>query len=196
MDVDTIPNHLAEQRDQAPDEFAHYYLTFEDYWERKLWHELTDSLLEYFKLPESASQRLPLFNTFIKSFAEKINSLKLVELGLSTATQCKGLYTMHYHDGGDLIQLSDDQERLAFLKTLADKVNKPASQDAYVYATVAVAEIDLQLDHYDDARKKLDECERILDSFDSVETVVHASFYRTNAEYYKVSLPLLLFPTI
>ena len=89
MDADKIPNHLAEQRDQAPDEFAHYYLTFEDYWERKLWHELTDCLLEYFKLPESASQRLPLFTTFIKSFADKINALKLVQLGLSAATQCE-----------------------------------------------------------------------------------------------------------
>ncbi len=80
----------------------------------------------------------------------------------------------------------DDQERLAFLKTLADKVNKPASQDAYIYATVAVASIELQLGHYEGARKKLDECERILDSFNLVETVVHASFYRTNADYYKV----------
>jgi len=90
MDVDTIPNLLADLREQAPDEVQHYYLNFEDLWERKLWHELTDTLLEFFKLPESASQRLPLFNTFIKSFADKINSLKLVQLGLSAATQCKG----------------------------------------------------------------------------------------------------------
>lgn len=86
----------------------------------------------------------------------------------------------------------DDQERLTFLQALADKVNKPASPDAYVYATVAVAEIQLHLPDYDGARKKLDECERILDTFDSVETVVHASFYRVNAEYYKVaSIPLV-----
>lgn len=90
MDVDTIPNLLAELREQAPDEVQHYYLNFEDLWERKLWHELTDTLLEFFKLPESASQRLPLFNTFIKSFADKINSLKLVQLGLSAAMRCKG----------------------------------------------------------------------------------------------------------
>ena len=90
MDVDTIPNLLADLSEQAPDEVQRYYLNFEDLWERKLWHELTDTLLEFFKLPESASQRLPLFNTFIKSFADKINSLKLVQLGLSAATQCKG----------------------------------------------------------------------------------------------------------
>lgn len=80
----------------------------------------------------------------------------------------------------------DDQERLSFLKTLANKVNTPASQDAYVYATVAVANIQLQLDHQEEAKKLLDESEGILDNFDAVETVVHAAFYKTSADYYKV----------
>jgi 26S proteasome regulatory subunit N9 len=84
MDTDTIPNLLQEQRDQAPDELQHYFIDFEDYWERKLWHELTDKLLEYFQKPESGKQRIALFDTFIKSFANKINQLKLVELGLKT----------------------------------------------------------------------------------------------------------------
>ena len=87
MDVDTIPNHLAEQRDAAPDDLQHYFLQFEDYWERKLWHELTDSLIEFYGLPASAPQRIPLYNTFIKNFADKVNKLKLVTLGLSAATQ-------------------------------------------------------------------------------------------------------------
>lgn len=87
----------------------------------------------------------------------------------------------------------DDKERLTFLQSLADKVNKPASQDAYVYATVAVASVQLQLRDFPAARKKLDESEQVLDTFDTVETVVHAAFYRVNAEYYKVMLlPLLL----
>lgn len=80
---------------------------------------------------------------------------------------------------------ADEEDQLAFLKTLAQKVNKPASQDAYVYASVAVADVELQLEDLDAARKKLDECETVLDTFDSVETVVHASFYRVNAEYCK-----------
>ena len=90
MDIDTIPNLLGDQRDQAPDELQHFFIQFEDYWERKLWHELTDSLIEYFNHPESAPQRIPLYETFIKTFAGKINQLKLVTLGLSAASQCKG----------------------------------------------------------------------------------------------------------
>jgi ATP/maltotriose-dependent transcriptional regulator MalT len=83
----------------------------------------------------------------------------------------------------------DDDERLTFVQGLAKSVNKPASQDAYVYATVAVAQIQLRLGEFEEARKQLDECEQILEGFDSVETVVHAAFYKANAEYYKVQFP-------
>jgi ATP/maltotriose-dependent transcriptional regulator MalT len=86
----------------------------------------------------------------------------------------------------------DDDERLTFVQGLAKSVNKPASQDAYVYATVAVAQIQLRLGEFEEARKQLDECEQILEGFDSVETVVHAAFYKANAEYYKVQLPTSL----
>ena len=88
MEPQAITDMLTELRDKAPAELQHYYIGFEDFWERKLWHELTDSVVEYFNHPESAPQRKALFITFVNSFAEKINQLKLVTLGLSAATQC------------------------------------------------------------------------------------------------------------
>jgi 26S proteasome regulatory subunit N9 len=90
MDPEVISNFLNEQREAAPEDLQQSFLNIEDYWERKLWHQLTDVLLEYFNSPASSSQRLPLFRQFIVSFAEKINQLKFVSLGLSTATQCSG----------------------------------------------------------------------------------------------------------
>lgn len=48
-----------------------------------------------------------------------------------------------------------------------------------------MASVRLHLGQVDGTRKDLDKCESILDSFDSVETVVHASFYRTRAVYYQ-----------
>lgn len=50
-----------------------------------------------------------------------------------------------------------------------------------------VANVKLRLKDFEGARKDLDASERVLDSFDSVETVVHAAFYKVNAEYYHVS---------
>lgn len=91
IDPEQIQDLLVTQRDEAPADLQHYYLTFEEYWERKLWHEITDALIEFYEIPESGPQRLALYNVFIKSFAEKINQLKLVHLGFQAATQCSGV---------------------------------------------------------------------------------------------------------
>ena len=71
------------------------------------------------------------------------------------------------------------------MQAAAKKVDHEDSQDAFVFATVAVARVKLDLRDLDGARKDLDSAERILDSFDSVETIVHAAFYRANADYYQ-----------
>jgi 26S proteasome regulatory subunit N9 len=80
----------------------------------------------------------------------------------------------------------DDQERLSFLTSLSDKVNKPDSQDAYIYALAEVANVKQRLQNLDGAQKDLETCQKVLDSFDAVENVVHASFYKVNADYYHV----------
>ncbi|PKY00852.1 putative proteasome regulatory particle subunit [Aspergillus campestris IBT 28561] len=167
MENQKISDFLADQLQQAPEPCQPYFLTFEDYWERKLWHQLTDALVEFFKLSESASQRLPIFKTFVLSFSDRINQLKFVSLGLMASTQC-----------------SDDKEQLSFLTSLADKVNKPETQEAYIYALAHVANAKQRLQDLDGAQKDLEVCQKVLDTFDSVETVVHASFYKVNAEYY------------
>ena len=67
-------------------------------------------------------------------------------------------------------------------------MNKPSSQDAYIYALVAASDVKLRLQDLQSARKDLDTAERILETFDSVETEVHATFYRINASYHQASL--------
>ncbi|KAG9245862.1 hypothetical protein BJ878DRAFT_418314 [Calycina marina] len=169
MDHDTILNFLVEQADNTREELQDVVFGFEDLWERKLWHQLTDALVMFFNHPGSASQRLPFYESFILSFSDKINQLRLVSLALIAAEQCK-----------------DGQERLTFLTTVANKVNKPNSQDAYVYASVGVARVNMELTDLEGARRELWKSEKALDGFDSVETIVHAAFYRTNAEYYQL----------
>lgn len=90
MEAQKISDFLAEQLQQAPEQCQAAFLSFEDFWERKLWHQLTDALVDFFRLPESAPQRLPMFKTFVLSFADKINQLKFVSLGLMAAEQCGG----------------------------------------------------------------------------------------------------------
>lgn len=169
MSHNTIPDFLAEQRDEAPEELQGLILEFENFWERKLWHQLTEALLQFFRDPRSGPQRLPFYKVFILKFADKINQLKLVELALAASTQCL-----------------NDREKLQFLEALTRKVDHENTQDALVYASVAVARVKLELNDREGARKELSNCEGILDSFASVETVVHAAFYDANATYYQM----------
>ncbi|GFF23835.1 proteasome regulatory particle subunit [Aspergillus udagawae] len=182
MENQKISDFLADQLQRAPEQSQAFFLSFEDFWERKLWHQLTNALVEFFQLPESAPQRLPIFKTFVLSFADKINQLKFVSLGLMASTECAGRT-----QGSIWLTVNgvtDDQERLSFLTSLADKVNKPDTQEAYVYALAEVANVKQRLQNLDGAQKDLEVCQKVLDSFDSVETVVHASFYKVNADYY------------
>jgi len=109
MENEKIADFLSDQRDAAPDDLQHYFLSFEDYWERKLWHELTDILVQFYNEKESASQRIPLYNNFIKSFADKINQLKLVQIGLSTASQCEGTIYYYITSDGTIAKCDDVQ---------------------------------------------------------------------------------------
>jgi 26S proteasome regulatory subunit N9 len=69
---------------------------------------------------------------------------------------------------------------------LTERVNTPATQDAYVYALVEAAALKLMLAETDSVRKDLDAAAKILDTFDSVDPVIHAAFYRVSADYYSV----------
>ncbi len=91
MNVDTISDFLADQRDSTPDELQDLVFEFETLWERKLWHQLTNQLIEFFNHPASAPQRLQFYKVFVLKFADKINQLKLVDLALKAATQCRGV---------------------------------------------------------------------------------------------------------
>lgn len=95
MNVDTIPDFLAELGQEAHSDLQPVFLDFEDLWERKLWHQLTDALVSFFNHKESAPQRLPMYNKFILTFADKINQLKLVTLALSASLQCRSKWWLY-----------------------------------------------------------------------------------------------------
>ncbi|KKA27208.1 hypothetical protein TD95_002104 [Thielaviopsis punctulata] len=165
---DKIQDFLATQRDEVHEDLQVDLIDFEDLWERKLWHELTDRLQSFFKDSKSEGCRLQFYKVFILTFADKINQLKLVQLALNASVEC-----------------SDNAERLDFLQTVAKKVDTEDTKDALVYASTAVARVKLNIPDLEGARKDLDNCERILDRLDLVEPVVHATFYDANANYYQ-----------
>jgi 26S proteasome regulatory subunit N9 len=103
-----------------------------------------------------------------------------------------------------LISDVDDRNvRLDFVQKIIPKVDPPvskdkekdssasksaSSKDAKVYLQVEVSSLLLYLQRREEARAQLDECEKTLEDFDSVEGIVHAAFYKVNAEYYQTQM--------
>ena len=81
--------------------------------------------------------------------------------------------------------MADDEDKVEFLEALQKRVDKPDSEEAHTYATTELAGVYLRTDEESKAREQLDTAHKTLDKFDFVEQIVHASFYRVNAEYYQ-----------
>jgi 26S proteasome regulatory subunit N9 len=91
MDVDVdVPMFLAEARNAAPESLQGSLLQMEDFWERRLWHQLTLELETFFNDPQSAGSRMRIFREFVGTFEKHINQSKLVGLGLLAKEECKG----------------------------------------------------------------------------------------------------------
>ncbi len=176
MSSEALTEFLEEQRNAAPDDLQAQLVDIEDLWERKLWHQLTDALTVVFNDEQSKALRLPFFNVFILKFADKINQLKFVSLALKAAETCP-----------------DDSAQLAFLQPVVKKVDHEDARDAHVFATIAVARVKLALRDYDGARADLDFAERALDATDTLESIVYAAFYDTNAFYYQTKRDFALY---
>ena len=161
----------------------------EDLWERRLWHQLTLELEQFFVDPQSTGSRMRMFKEFVGSFEKNINQQKLVGLALLAKQECKGRCpTIQLRN--ELTRMADTNEALEFVTGIAEKVDTPATQDAHVYALVETASIKLLLGNGETVRKDLDAANKILDTFDSIDNVIHAAFYRVNADYFSVHQPL------
>lgn len=167
IDID-VPAFLQSQLEEAPEQLQGYFLQFEDLWERKLWKQLTDLLVEFYAIPESKPYRMPLYNSFTNTFAKHINQLKLVSFGIAASNE-----------------YDNQEEALSFMESLSKQVDHPASKDAFVFATIESARIKLLLGDVAGAQEATQKAGKTLDEFDAVDTIIHAAYYRVSADYHK-----------
>lgn len=132
----------------------------------RLWHQLTGLLLQFFQRDESGPFRMEVYEQFVLRFYERINPLNFVTIALAVSTQCE-----------------TPQSTLEFLEQLIEKTKDWPG--ANVYAQIETAKANLYLGNTTKARKLMDDSERDLEQLNSVDTTIHAAFYRINADYYK-----------
>ncbi|ODQ81231.1 hypothetical protein BABINDRAFT_160612 [Babjeviella inositovora NRRL Y-12698] len=168
MDVDS-ENILATLRMAADAELAGLFYTLEDLYERKLWHQLSNTLAELYADPKSRGIRLRVYNRFVSNFAAKINQLQLVRFLLASLDECNGL-----------------EEALEYLTTLKKNIAKE-EQQALLFVDIQIARFQLKAGQTDSAKEILKTVGDDIDRLDSLDNRINAAYYHTSAEVHKLS---------
>ncbi|CAR24769.1 PCI domain-containing protein [Lachancea thermotolerans] len=175
QDIDTI---LSTLRTEADPELAGLFYEFEDFYEQKLWHQLTERLDVFFHDERSLPLRLRVYDTFVSKFQDKINQLKLTNfLLLSLKDNSESQDALDY-----LTDLQKSFKEMDEKKQRNDGLKSHYS--GILLIDIEIARIYLVQGDLVKARDSLDEIETTLEFQDSLPLQVISAFYSTSAEYY------------
>ncbi|KAI5960661.1 RPN9 [Candida pseudojiufengensis] len=192
MDIDSdISTLLASIRSELESpELINIFYQLEDFYERKLWHQLTQILDEFYYTYDQTqiNQELKnkLYSLFIQQFQSKLNSIKVVDFLLESYPTNETL--------DKLIQL-----RKEFVDNLKKENNYKDDEDPEYKKLLENDEsliyIDLQIARYNLYLEKLEEAEitlsRIEPKFESLNneynSKINAAYYLTKCQLYKLT---------
>lgn len=190
MDIDsnTILATLRDEVELQDAELAAQFYILEDYYERKLWYQLSEVLKnDIYKNENSKSIRLRLFDRFILSFSEKINQLQLCEflvLSLNDNSSITPQESSEY--------LTNLKERI--LKLGEKKSHSSGDEDindfeiiqSLIYLDNIIAKVKLELGFIDEVSNIIDSNENKIDNLTStVDLRVNSSYYYIKSQLMK-----------
>ena len=163
-----ICSFLQAQAAARPD-LATEYTLFEDLFTRKLWHQLTVGL-EAFVVREGVDDQLiPLYETFIMDFKQKLNKLVLARLLVPVARQ----------------MTSQPAELISFCEAAIEECQKEDKQ-AGCYVVCELARMLLDMDRVEECKAKLEVAAQFVEGTAGIDNTVQASYCRAQAAYFKV----------
>lgn len=163
-----VAGYLSEQQRKSTGDLAQDWNTFEELYNKKLWHQLTLKLLQFVKHAsfQQGDGLLKLYQNFLADFEHRINPLALAEL-ISTIVK----------------QHKDPNEAVEFIEKVKDKVK--SSDEATILLLTICGTIRLKQKEMDAVKKVIEEVESLLDNLDGV-TTIHGRFYDLASNYHKL----------
>ncbi|XP_013785777.1 26S proteasome non-ATPase regulatory subunit 13-like [Limulus polyphemus] len=167
MPIDVNAFLSAQQNSSSP-ELSQEWTVLEEYYNKRLWHQLTMKLLEFVKLPQLQNEdiMLKLYMNFIVDFENKINLLSLVEIIYIVAKQIK-----------------DHDKCVDFVTKVKEKVK--ARTEAVVLCNIIIGHLKLTKREMEGVKKILEETEELIDSLEGI-TSVHGRYYQLCSDYNQV----------
>ncbi|KAK7680851.1 hypothetical protein QCA50_016161 [Cerrena zonata] len=152
----------------TPAELHPFFQKFQDLHKRKLWHQLTLKLFEFFDHPLSKPYRVDVYAKFVRDFETKLNQLRLVEMGVKVSKE-----------------IDNPSQLLEFFTSLLSRLPIDKAPDAHVMLLATLAHAKLLYGDLEGTKKDMDEAWKVLDELASVDNKVRAAYYKVAADYYK-----------
>ncbi|XP_066584466.1 26S proteasome non-ATPase regulatory subunit 13-like [Prorops nasuta] len=184
MEPSEVSLFLNQKQKDSDKKLAAEWSALEELYNKRLWHQLTLKLQVFVKHSslQNGDNLVQLYNNFLSTFENKINSLSLVEILAHVITQ-----------------FNDKQEAIKFLEKAETKVKN--NNEAVALCKVLSGQIWLdKLNNHEQTKRIIDEVETMLDNADGI-TSVHGRYYLLasrlyrlqgkHAEYYRTALRYL-----
>ncbi|KAG7085959.1 hypothetical protein E1B28_003485 [Marasmius oreades] len=163
-----LDEFIKEALSGTPAELHPFFESFRTLHSKKLWHQLTLKLFEFYDHPASKPYKVHVFERFVTDFEAKLNQLRLVELGVKASKE-----------------IDNPQTHLNFLTSLLSRLDKEKSQEAYVLLLATIAHAKLLYGDLEGTKIDMDSAWKVLDNLEGVDTGVNAAYYGVAADYYK-----------
>ena len=152
-----------------------------NFYDRKLWHELTELLEEKMSDQEFVElcPLVDLYTNFIKGFADKINPLKLALFAVATSKQMQDP-----HEGLAFLQEALETIK-GFIEQQGRSSSDPAANQACLYLEMQIAQYHLILENVVECKELMTKGSEQLDSLTEVNHKVAAAVHYVTMQYYK-----------
>lgn len=162
--MSTAVSYLQQQQIQRPEQ-ASWFAAFEDFYTKRLWHQLSTKIFEYIDKAPGNKDLLGLYQNFVSDFEMKMNPLLLIEFASKVVAQ-----------------INNPDTNIQLIEALKPKVKH--NDMAFVLCSIIIGE---QLGIKNDVatvKKLLEDLEDEVDDVDGV-TPVHARFFLLASDHYK-----------
>lgn len=198
-DVSTVLATLRSEVESS--DLVNILYQLEDYYERKLWHQLTLALDEFYEIPDSKPIRVRIYDSFISQFQQKLNSIKVVDFLLLSYSQDKSDQQQQTLD--KLVEL-----KAKFISQLTKVLKKNTTTDEELEVLLnneeSIIYINLQISRYylflNNQKQSEDILDKLNDKFDinndhQLSPKINAAFYLTKSQLCKINENYDLFYT-
>ncbi|KAL2088455.1 hypothetical protein ACEWY4_015354 [Coilia grayii] len=164
-----VAGYLKQQQSiSSTPEMAAEWHSLEEFYNKKLWHQLTLKLTDFVKDPCfcTGDGLIQLYKNFLSDFEHRINPLSLVEIILCV-----------------IRQMPDPNDAITFLEKTKEKVE--SSDEAVILCKTTIGGLKMDINDLPGTKKLIEEVEEMLNNLPGV-TSVHGRFYDLSSKYYRI----------